>query len=754
MRRLFVEVKDMGNITRDIEIANENFNKKLLFKEDIENVIENLRKSKPDNRHTKVMQLIEMFDAYGVTCERSWTAEKFSEALCNSDIPSVVQLPEYCWGEIVKLYNSYKHPKDYMERLVNNLVLPRYDARGTSTKVKILKQLLGNLNYLEGTRFYDEKLIDIINAEYGGVIEDIDEEIFNKYLTAGHIEETHKMLEAIIEIYSDMLYDAEEYDEKLGALIAKYDTSLQNKKACEILGFIYENNHRDREKGVSYYTMNEKQPLLVKELYQYLQERLVAKKTELDCVIKKLDEEKDRKSQIGYMKQVIESAKYGWHFWDDDFRKFVCEHSGEKIDSGISEIEFFEVLSGIMERKPKKIAKINDSVIESLKLYKKTKQKLFDGAKDRSRKKVKSPELLRVCRDLADGRFKTGAEMKEILYIFAFAFDMTIFNGVDAENYNFSKDIKKQLFEDYYCDNIIRYLHNYQENGVYEDPAGITIQYKNFVEVVYLYWLSKNSNEFTPYNKLCKAKDMIERIIKAYKQSEKQLSTLKNPKSEKYQKAKAIADKKDKITMVYRNWFYGNEENMDYYGEMDLEINELFAYTPDELESFILDNYDIDMKKHYTGNLSKEAFENANEQNSAGIVYNELMDKLRSFNVDEFKLEFFKDTYVQAKEFSVEENEQISKFDKAIEKTNNILKDILNNPDENSVTRTKIMLMYCCAFVYENSDDEYTEIFEDFAGEYIDGLNEYLYESSYQRFSRKNLLDVMLLYMAFVMLRA
>ena len=88
------------------------------------------------------------------------------------------------------------------------------------------------------------------------------------------------------------------------------------------------------------------------------------------------------------------------------------------------------------------------------------------------------------------------------------------------------------------------------------------------------------------------------------------------------------------------------------------------------------------------------------------------------------------------------------------EKINNILKDILNNPDENSVTRTKIMLMYCCAFVYENSDDEYTEIFEDFAGEYIDGLNEYLYESSYQRFSRKNLLDVMLLYMAFVMLRA
>ena len=87
----------MGNITRDIEIANENFNKKLLFKEDIENVIESLRKSKPDNRHTKVMQLIEMFDAYGVTCESSWTAEKFSEALCNSDIPSVVQLPEYCW---------------------------------------------------------------------------------------------------------------------------------------------------------------------------------------------------------------------------------------------------------------------------------------------------------------------------------------------------------------------------------------------------------------------------------------------------------------------------------------------------------------------------------------------------------------------------------------------------------------------------------------------------------------------------------
>lgn len=743
----------MGNITRDIEIANESFNKKLLFREDIENIIEGLRNSKPDNRHTKVIQLIEMFGIYGIECQRNWNADKFEEVLEESDIPSVADLPEFCWGEIVKLHNNYKHPKDYMERLVNNLVLPCYNAKETSVKTKILKQLLGTLNYLEGTRFYDEKLKDIIKNEYDGIIENIDDGIFDRYLVAGHVEETHKMLEAIIEIYSDMLYDSEEYDENLGLLISKYDKDVSEKNAKEILDYVYENNHRDRANGVSNYVINEKSPLLVKEIYKYLSDRLSAKKAELDCLIKQIEEKNDRIEQFCYIREAFDACTYQWHFLNDDFVAFIYEHLDKKIDCNLTEAEVFDIIYSIMEKKHKKFVQVNKKLIASLKEYKKTKQKAFDAAKDRSRKKVKSPELLRICRDLAEGRFKTASEMKEILYIFAFAFDMTIFNGSDAENYDFSKDIKKQLFEDYYCDNIIRYLHNYQQNGVYEEPAGITIQYKNFVEIVYLYWLNKSSEEINVFNKLSNAQDMIERIIKAYKQSEKQLTALKNKQSEKYIKAKAIADKKDKMTLVYRNWFYGNEENMDYYGESDMEINELFDKTPDELEQFILDNYDIDIDKHYSGNLSKEAFENANEQNSAKIVYNELMNKIKSFNVDEFELEFFKSTYVD-KQADSSDNVNVSKFDNIIQKINEALKDILKNYDESSVTRTKIMLMYCCAFIYENSDDEYTEIFEDFADEYIDGLNEYLYESSYQRFSKKSLLDVMLLYMAFVMLRA
>ena len=745
----------MGNITRDIEIANESFNKKLLFKEDIARVIEELRKSRPDNRHTKIIRLIEMFNSYGVECQKNWSAEDFSEALENSDIPSVVQLPEFCWGEIVKLYNNYKHPKDYMERLVNNLISPCYDVSGTSVKVKILKQLLGKLNYLEGTRFYDEKLIDIIKTEYDGEIENIDDGIFDRYLTSGHIEETHKILEATIDVYSDVLYDSEEYDEKLSALISEYDETVADKKACEILSYIYENNHRDREKAVSNYVINEKNPSLVKKLNIYLQERLSCEKAELDSLIKQMEEKKeDRIEQFIYIKQIFESCKYQWHFLNDEFSEFVCSHLKKRVDASVTESEYLDAVYEKTENTPKKFVKINENLISSLKAYKKAKQKLFDAAKDRSRKKVKSPELLRVCRDVAEGRFKTAAEMKEILYILAFAFDMTVFNGADGESYDFSRDVKKQLFEDYYCDNIMRYLYNYQENGVYEDPVGITIQYKNFAEIVYLYWLSKSGDKFTPYSKFCNAKEMLERIIKTHKQSEKQLSSLKNQESKKYQKARATTDKKDKITMVYRNWFYGNEENMDYYGERDLEINELFAYTSDEFEEFILDNYDIDVQKHYTGNLSREAFENANEQNSAKIVYNDLLGKIKSFGVDEFELDFFKPFYAGIDSETEDDSEKALKFDSLIGKMNAVLKDVLESPDENSVTRTKIMLMYCCYFIHENSADDYTEIFESFSGEYIDELNEYLYECSYQRFSKKNLLDVMLLYMAFVTLRA
>ena len=115
--------------------------------------------------------------------------------------------------------------------------------------------------------------------------------------------------------------------------------------------------------------------------------------------------------------------------------------------------------------------------------------------------------LILLADDLAEGKFRAGGATRQGLYLFALAFGMTYRAGEG------DTDLEKNLFRDYYTNNLIRFLsRDYREKAaaLELDPDGRGINYKNFAEVIYLYYLARE--EGTPAEKIAAASAMIQRV--------------------------------------------------------------------------------------------------------------------------------------------------------------------------------------------------------------------------------------------------
>ena len=73
-------------------------------------------------------------------------------------------------------------------------------------------------------------------------------------------------------------------------------------------------------------------------------------------------------------------------------------------------------------------------------------------------------------------------------------------------------DIKTNLFRDYYANNLMRFISEMYRGKLCEfelDPSGQGINYKNFAEMIYLYYISKDCS---PQDKIRLSSKMIERV--------------------------------------------------------------------------------------------------------------------------------------------------------------------------------------------------------------------------------------------------
>lgn len=313
--------------------------------------------------------------------------------------------------------------------------------------------------------------------------------------------------------------------------------------------------------------------------------------------------------------------------------------------------------------------------------------------------------------NLAKGRFGKSKAIKKPLYYFAFAFNMKYYSSTDQEDYDKQKDIKKRLFEDYYSDNLISFLSAESSKNMEAEPSGYSINYKNFAEVIYLYYLNKEG--LTPAEKLSHAENVIDKI-------------------KKLERGKGRNHKADLFTEDYSK-----------------KVNdEVFRLEEGELENYITDNFYCD------DNSKLGALEISDEQRTAFREYKNLIDEIDKRH-NEYCHNGYYIRYCDNFDFVVlpEPYSSDERFCKLIDriklkiKTDNVLK--VN--DNAHITRTKMIAtyyyMYCykCLSREDNINTGLDRIYSDFES----GLNKILEESGYQKISPKNIFDSVIIIFAY-----
>lgn len=143
-------------------------------------------------------------------------------------------------------------------------------------------------------------------------------------------------------------------------------------------------------------------------------------------------------------------------------------------------------------------------------------EKYFEKKKTEKDKITDSWRLLRVCNDLAAGRFHPNGQTRRELYHFAILFDMSYYFEEEKKNnaaYEKNRDMEKNLFQDYYNDNLLRILATSRTVGeadtsIEPEASGEGINYKNYAECIYLYYI-RHKESSVPGERLKAAEDMI-----------------------------------------------------------------------------------------------------------------------------------------------------------------------------------------------------------------------------------------------------
>lgn len=335
-------------------------------------------------------------------------------------------------------------------------------------------------------------------------------------------------------------------------------------------------------------------------------------------------------------------------------------------------------------------------------------QHLDDGIFERlktANKEQKKPDgkfgLLKLVDDLAAGKFRTGGATKRGLYMFAMVFNMT------------TADLERYLFRDYYSNNLMRFITGAYRDGLgdYETPSGQGINYKNFAEMIYLYFLNSDG---TPENKIRLSAQMIREV-----------------KTEN-------SVRRDFPTIFYR----------------DIQ-SEIFNQPPAQFKKFIADNYECgtyatDSK---TGKAYGIGFMQAQlEQNTAAAIQKELLQKLsKLLDIRECRYGLW---FVDLKALDLPDSPRLRDFKILLECMDKLLKDDKNFEPKNA-SRTSLAVIYYYYYneLHNTSDaPDSRQNFSKHLRNFKSGLNKFLERAFYQPFDARNFFDVALAFSSYAYL--
>jgi len=459
-------------------------------------------------------------------------------------------------------------------------------------------------------------------------------------------------------------------------------------------------------------------------------------------------------------KSVIEWVKSQDSFNKEEFKDIKCEK--EKIMYLANRVteDIFDELNDENQEKSfrtfllKDIGKHSDFVINNdlstneieadyrdhLKASDKKAETRYEDRKDSFNKK--NWNLLKFADELEEGHFKNNGKTKEYLYMLAIVFDMTLYIGLDDEIYIPERCLEKNLFFDYYCDNLLRYIWNeeYRDNkGKYEsEPSGAGINYKNYVEVIYLYYIYKKP-ELTPREKLKEIDNLIKKCFKLAKEKSKKGTTNEESGS---------VSNSSENTALYKNRFIQSIMYIeDEDALVDFIVNEYKVY----------DNENNQSVKIRVAQDQITATEQYDEIiNLIKTEYSDVIDNETNYGISD-AIEDFKSNQFSEDETFVKSVLEDKKFRELFEKLYKKLH--LNKREEftdNSVvTRTKMITLYYHLFsgvleelIEYKLINNLPELYEEFCeGDgFRKGLNHYLKESRYQEINTKNIFDMFVIF--------
>ena len=407
------------------------------------------------------------------------------------------------------------------------------------------------------------------------------------------------------------------------------------------------------------------------------------------------DNWKENSLRLRILKQFI---KYGNYLSDAGFkgRKYIQDYAKAKTNKKINT----EVI----------LAQIDDKIFDVL--------ETADKAQKKPRGKYGT---IKLADDLANGKFRVGGATKHALYLFAMAYNMTYSPDKNSDTFNPSTDIEKNLFQDYYSNNLIRFITDVYRGKAREfesDPSGQGINYKNFAEIICLYFIIGN---YTPQEKIKLASEMISRV--------------QNHKTEE----------KSNHTAQFQTKFF--RSRLIDWNILSLSIS--------KFEAFIRENYDCTTS---ADNYAIGIMQTASEQNTAFENYKKILSGIKNHGTDLKNCNYglyFADVSALDEEIvskilakSSEQNKNhIGEFLELLRGLHRFLGDFfISSPKD--VTRTTLITAYYYYYNCLHEDDDYKNFVEFFKSFKV-GIDFFLEQSGYQPLSGKNIFDLAVVFSSY-----
>jgi len=407
-------------------------------------------------------------------------------------------------------------------------------------------------------------------------------------------------------------------------------------------------------------------------------------------------------------------------------REALSEYKNAKKKAGITEAEFQ-----------------NDSAYLALK---EQLEREINNRKQLYKNKGKYT-VLKMADDLACGKFSNTSVVREEIYLFAVVFGLTF--SIDPDKSDDLNDIENVMFRDYYANNIMRYIsgknNQIRSGGEEAVPTGKGINYKNYIEIIFLYYLFKDrADQLNPSEKLKKIYSLASEVHERYMAADR-------PDSAKEEKA------------VLTRLYIDDVKPQDSFE--DESYDSILLKNEEDFIQHLVHFYDCSFVPD-----KRSAFGKESEQKTATKVYLDLLQEnfdekdLALDDYNDWGLYCFLDEYTDIKKtivdiekgtIAVDSLSDRDKFNVLLYEVDRDLRKIKTRSEaagKQVISRSDILKLVYQAFTFKKMERRKADYYRSFAytfHDFCDYASSYLESALFHPIDGRDLYDLILIYSAY-----